>query len=138
VEIERQVARGGLNAAQVKELWDCLFLMPAEVEAFLCFAAENARHGFQFPMLATAAHTGARRGELLAARIDDIDFAGGTMLIREKRRMRGQRSFRRVPISAFLERVLRDWLAKHPGGSSSSRTAWRSRTARSAARRWCR
>lgn len=67
-------------------------------------------------MLLAAAHTGARRGELVAARVEDVDFADGTLLIREKKRMRGQRSFRRVPLSAELEQVLRDWIGQHPGG----------------------
>jgi len=115
-EIERQIARGGLLEAQQKELWDCLYLTLPEVEAFLTFAEANARHGFLYPMLVTVAHTGARRGELMAARIDDVDFDGGTILFREKKRVRGQRSHRRVPLTPDLERVLRDWLARHPGG----------------------
>jgi integrase len=115
-EIQRQVARGGLSEVEQKELWDCLYLTLPQVEEFLDFARANARHGFLYPMVVTAAHTGVRRGELLAARVDDVDFAGGTVVVREKKRVRGQRSFRRVPLSPALERVLRAWVAGHPGG----------------------
>jgi integrase len=67
-------------------------------------------------MLAMAAYTGARRGELIAARIEDVDFQAGTFLIREKKRFKGQHSYRRVPMSEELEKVLRDWVGLHPGG----------------------
>ena len=115
-EVERQLARGGLSEVEQKELWDCLYLTLPQVQEFLDFARANARHGFLYPMVVTAAHTGVRRGELLAARVDDVDFAGGTVVVREKKRVRGQRSFRRVPLSPALERVLRAWVAGHPGG----------------------
>lgn len=115
-EIQRQIGRGGLTEAEQKELWDCLYLTMPEVNEFLAFARENARHDFLYPMLLTAAHTGARRSELLAARVEDVDLAGGTLLIREKKRLKGQRSFRRVPLTDELEKVLRAWLENHPGG----------------------
>jgi integrase len=102
-EIERTIARGGLSEVEQKELWDCLYLTLPKVQELLTFAKAHSRYEFLYPMLFTAAHTGARRGELLAARIGDIDFEGGTVLIREKKRVRGQRSFRRVPLSAALE-----------------------------------
>jgi integrase len=48
--------------------------------------------------------------------VTDVDFAGGTVLLREKKRSRKQRTTRRVPLTRFLARVLKDWLAVHPGG----------------------
>jgi integrase len=69
-------------------------------------------------MFALAAHTGVRRSEMLRAEIKDIDFAGETMLIREKKRSRGERTSRRVPLSGILVQALRDWLNRHPGGQS--------------------
>jgi integrase len=115
-EIERKIRRGGMPDADVKELWDCLFLTLPEVDDFLRFAEATARHEFLYPMCAFAAHTGARRSEMLRVRLDDVDFAGGTVLIRERKRDRSQRTFRRVPLSPLLERILRDWVARHPGG----------------------
>ena len=67
-------------------------------------------------MVCFAAHSGARRSELLRARVADIDFNGKTVLINEKKRVRGKRTTRRVPLSPFLVQVLETWLAEHPGG----------------------
>src|SRR5262249_36840955 len=117
-EIERQIQSGGLDAAQQRELWDCLYLTPPQIEELLAFVQAHAAHGFLSPMFAFAAHTGARRSEMLRALVTDIDFGGETVLIREKKRARGQRTNRRVPLSSFLLQVLRDWLTRHPGGQS--------------------
>jgi len=115
-EIERKVARGGLSEAEVDELWAGLFLTKGELDEFLDFASANAKDAHLFPMLAFAAHTGARRSELLRMRIDDADLEMGTAIIRERKKNRGQRTTRRVPISGFLKTVLQKWLAQHPGG----------------------
>jgi integrase len=117
-EVERQVARGGLSEAEVKSLWDCVFLSLAEVEELLRFVEANGRHDFLYPMFVFAAHTGARRSEMLRARVDDVDFAGGAVLLREKKKARGTRTHRRVPLSPALDRTLRDWVARHPGGQA--------------------
>jgi hypothetical protein len=66
-------------------------------------------------MVFTAAHTGARRSELLASKLCDFDATH--MTIREKKRIKGKRSTRRVPVSAKLRKVLDDWRAIHPGGN---------------------
>src|SRR5205823_4357686 len=72
---------------------------------------------------------------LLRMRIADLDFEGGTVVVRERKRVRGKRSTRRVPLSPFLAGVLRSWLAEHPGGThlfcqaeEVSRSKKRSRT----------
>src|SRR5205823_2183920 len=65
-----------------------------------------------------AAHTGARRSELMRADTADVDLIGETVLIRERKRVRGKRTTRRVPLSPFLHQVLQAWLATHPGGGS--------------------
>src|SRR5262245_45347585 len=67
-------------------------------------------------MVAFAACTGARRSELLRVLIDDADLEGGTALIREKKRVRGKRSTRRVPLSGPLVAIRKDWHSLHPGG----------------------
>jgi integrase len=67
-------------------------------------------------MFAFAAHTGARRSELIRAEVADVDFDAGTVLIREKKRARGQRTTRRVPLSSRLSDALKNWLTIHPGG----------------------
>lgn len=53
---------------------------------------------------------------MLRERIDDVDFEGETVLIREMKREKGRRTTRRAPLSPFLAGVLRQWLTEHPGG----------------------
>jgi integrase len=115
-EIERKIARGGLSKGEVGDLWECLFLTKTELDEFLAFAKAMAGRSHLYPMLVTAAHTGARRSELIRMRIDDLDFAAGMAVIREKKKARGRRTTRRVPISGFLRNVLGDWMQIHPGG----------------------
>src|SRR5881227_3234217 len=50
--------------------------------------------------------------------IADVDFEGGTVVIREKKRSRKQRTTRRVPLTPFLAGVLKEWLSNHPGGTA--------------------
>jgi integrase len=116
VEIERRVSRGGLSPAEVKAMWDCLYLGLGQVAELLAYVKTNAAHGCLYPMCCCAAHTGARRSELIRAQVDDVDLEGGTMLIRERKRNKEQATTRRVPLSPFLAGVLRGWLAVHPGG----------------------
>ncbi len=115
-EIERQIARGGLADAEIRQLWDSLFLTRPEIEQLLQHVHDSQAQPFLYPMACLAAHTGARRSELLRVRVDDVDFTSGTVLLHEKKRARGRRTTRRVPLSAFVQTVLRNWLAVHPGG----------------------
>jgi integrase len=115
-EIERQISRGGLSAIEVRRLWDSLFLTRSEVDDLLTHVRERGLQPFVYPMICLAAHIGARRSELLRIRVDDVDFGSGTVLLQENKRARGQRTNRRVPLSAFVQSVLREWLSVHPGG----------------------
>lgn len=85
-EIERTLARGGLSAVEQRELWDCLFLTSPQVAEVLAIVKAKARHPFFHPLFVFAAHTGARRSEMMRSRIEDFDFEGQTVLIREKKR----------------------------------------------------
>jgi integrase len=116
-EIERKIALGGFTERVQAELWDCLFLTLPEIEELLAFVKENAAHPWVYPAFCFAAHTGARRSEILRIRTFDVDFATENVLLHEKKRSRGQRTTRRVPLSPFLAAVLQEWLAVHPGGS---------------------
>jgi len=115
-EIERKIARGGLSDTEQAELWDCLFLTLPEIKELLEFVRMEARQPFIYPMFVFAAHTGARRSEMMRSEIDDVDLEGKTALIREKKRVRGKLSTRRVPLSPVLVKVMRDWLKNHLGG----------------------
>jgi integrase len=117
-EIERQVAGGGLKSEEIDELWDALYLRPHEIAELLEHVRTHARHGWIYPLVCMAGHTGARRSELIRMLLSDVDFAGGSVLIREKKRLKGRRSTRRAPLTPLLRDALQSWLAVHPGGTS--------------------
>ena len=99
---------------QQHELWECLYLRTNEIDELLRHVRENALHTFHYPMFVAAAHTGARRSELMRSQL--VDIRDDVLIIREKKRRRGQQSTRRVPMSALLKETLRDWKREHPGG----------------------
>lgn len=111
-DFERQVAAGG----DPKALSECLYLDAKEVGQLLAHVKGQAGHPWVYPAFCFVAHTGARRSEVLRVLVTDIDLEGNTVLIREKKRSRGQRTHRRVPLTPFLANVIRDWLRVHPGG----------------------
>src|SRR5206468_2015062 len=111
-EVGRAVA-GGQDPG---ELWECLYLDLPEIAELLAHVKGHASQPFVYPMAAFAAHTGARRSEMLRALVTDVDFDGNTVLVREKKRARDKETFRRVPLTASLATVLKEWLALHPGG----------------------
>ena len=116
-EIERRIAQNNLSEEQETELWSSLFLTTDEIRELLDHIRATARHPFVYPMFVFAAHTGARRSEILRSQWDDIDFTVGNVTIREKKRVRGRLTTRSVPLSPLLRNVLRDWLPRHPDGS---------------------
>ncbi len=111
-EIMRQIAAGG----DPDTLWECLYLQAVEVTELLALVKQKAVHPWIHPLFCFAAHTGARRSELLRALVADVDFAANVVTVREKKRSKGQRTTRRVPLTPFLRSVLEDWLKQHPGG----------------------
>lgn len=115
-EIERRIAKGRPEDRLNAEIWDALFLTRNEVDELLDHVRAEAKHPWIYPMVVFAAHTGARRSEMLRAEIEDVDFEGGTILIREKKRTRGRLTTRRVPLSPHLKNVLKDWLGSGGGG----------------------
>jgi integrase len=115
-EVDWEVARGGLDEREQQDLWDCVFLTLPEIAQLLAHVKRTARQPFIYPMFAFAAHTGARRSEMLRVKLSDIDLDRQTVVLEEKKRVPGEVSSRRVPLSPFLTAELRDWLAVHPGG----------------------
>jgi integrase len=114
-EIERRLTPQ-LTEAERAGLWDCLYLAPADLEELLPFVRQHAAHGWIYPMVCFAAHTGARRSEMLRLLVTDVDLEAEAVLSREKKRSRRQRTTRRVPLTPFLAAVLKGWLQVHPGG----------------------
>jgi integrase len=111
-EIERQIASGG----DEDTFWEALYLTATELAEMLAHVQATAIHPWIYPLLCFAGHTGARRSEIMRALVADVDFTGNAITIREKKRARGERTTRRVPLTSFLKGVLKDWFAIHPGG----------------------
>src|SRR5213083_1170681 len=101
-EIVRRIAAGGAP----HELWECLYLREQEIDKFLDFVQQSKAPVWIYPMCVMAAHTGARRSEMLRAERQDVDFEAGIITIREKKRVRGKVTTRRVPISSRLKEAL--------------------------------
>lgn len=57
-------------------------------------------------MLLFAAHTGARRSEMIRARCEDVNLADGVVTVRKKKRVKGHRTSRRIPLSTELAGAL--------------------------------
>jgi integrase len=99
-----------------------LFLDLHQIDEFLTCGKAHASRPWVYPMCFAAAHTGARPSELARLHIDDIDFQDKTILVHERKRVRGQLTTRRVPLTPVLEQVLLQWIRKdYPGGSSVTR-----------------
>jgi integrase len=131
----RRVERGDLTDAEKCDHWERLYLRINEIDELLQFFRASSAQPWIYPLVCTAAHTGARRSELLRIGIEDVDFVGGIVMIREKKRTRGTRTTRHVTMSPFLQKVLSEWLTVHPGGHSlfcQTVTVVRSKTKRSA------
>ncbi|MEM9410263.1 MAG: tyrosine-type recombinase/integrase [Planctomycetota bacterium] len=116
-EIEQKISRGGLSDDQLDELWESLYLSGNEINEILIVAKQNIRCPFIYPLLVTAAFTGARRSELLRSQIDDFNFENNTVHFREKKKSRSKSvTFRSVPMSETLRDTIKVWLENHPGG----------------------
>lgn len=113
-EIERKVA--GLSALECDDLWDALFLTGSEIDELLRHVRQNARLDWLYPMFVFAAHTGARRSELIRAKVADIDFPGDSVLIWECKKDKSRHTYRRVPLTPLLKVALEEWLPKRPCG----------------------
>jgi integrase len=113
-QIERRAK--GMSEAGAEWLWEALYLTEKEIPKLLAHVKANALHPFIYPAICFVAHTGARRAEMLRARVNDVDFEGGEVTLRDKKGTKGQDTTRSVPLSPTLITALREWLAVHPGG----------------------
>jgi len=118
-EIAARVAKGRLTPAEEADLWDCAFLTLEDIAELLEHVRLNSGQPFIYPMVVFAAHTGARRSEMIRSLLSDIDLQSKSVIIHEKKRVRGKDSTRRVPLSPTLVAVLTDCLSCHPGGLST-------------------
>ncbi|MBL8824597.1 MAG: tyrosine-type recombinase/integrase [Planctomycetia bacterium] len=103
----KEVQRGGD--------WDSLYLTSDEVDELLGYVRATARHPFVFPLICFAAHTGARRAEILRCLKSDVNLEQRIVTLRERKKSHSTRTTRRVPLSPLLADALGKWLDAHPG-----------------------
>lgn len=113
-EIDRQIRRGGLSETEQEAIWDCLYLTPADLENVLKLVKDRSDQPVVYPMVLMAAHTGARRSEILRSQVQDFDLESNLVVIREKKRAKGRRTTRVVPLSPVLAQTIAEWLKTHP------------------------
>src|SRR5262249_36188477 len=113
-EIEAILAAENPDDGRREMLWEALYLTLPEIEEFLLYVRQHATLPWVYSIVAFAAYTGARRSEMLRALATDVDLSGGTVTLREKKRVRGRRSMRTAPLAPKLAEVLREWLAVRP------------------------
>jgi integrase len=113
-EIQAVIKAEKPDAARRESLWEALYLTRSEIESFLEHVRRNASLPWVYPMVTFAAYTGARRSELLRSLVTDVDLDGGTVTIREKKRLKGKRSTRTAPLTPKLGTALRVWMAIRP------------------------
>lgn len=112
-EVQRRAK--GATPAEAADLWECAFLSLSELDELLQLVKQRAGHSCVYPMFVFAAHTGARRSELIRSTLDDLDFDHNLITIHERKKSHDKRTTRRVPMSALLRAVLQDILQRHPG-----------------------
>ena len=99
------------DSHEAKNLWSTVFLNRDEVEELLNHVQSTSNHPFLYPMFVFAAHTGARRSEILRSCPNDF---GDTLTVRERKRKKGRWSTRQVPISSRLRDAINEWLIIRP------------------------
>lgn len=116
-EVQRRAK--GATPAEAADLWECVFLSLSELDELLQLVKHRAGGSCVYPMFVFAAHTGARRSELIRSALDDLDFDHNLITIHERKKSHDKRTTRRVPMSALLRAVLQDMLQRHPGIKST-------------------
>ncbi len=107
-EIERRIKAGSDEA----ELYEALYLDASQIAQVLAHVKSRALPHWVYPMFVMAAHTGARRAELLRAEVGDVNLRDRVVTLRERKKSRGVWTSRRVPLSKTLADALKPLLAE--------------------------
>lgn len=110
------VGRGGLSKTEIRDLWDSLFLSREQIGEVLAHVRGHAPSPWLYPFFVAAAHTGARRSELLRARVEDFDFENRVVTLREKKKSRTRETLRTVDMTPLVEAVMKNYFATTHGG----------------------
>ena len=99
------------------DLWECLYLSPADIASLLSIVRENAKEDFAFLFHAIPAYTGMRRGEVLRLRWIDVDLDEGFVYARSRKQSRSKsETVRRIDLHPELKQELLAWKKKRPKG----------------------
>ena len=111
--------RGGLTKVQLREAWDRVFLDATQVNELLAWVSNHRmRSDWLCPLFLFAAHTGARRSELMRSLVEDFNFTSGLVHIREKKKSKSMHTFRSVDLTPELADAMQCYFQnKHPGGA---------------------
>ncbi len=113
-EAEARIAAGD----DPEKVWDCVYLRPGEIVELLEWVKARPVSPWVYPMFVFAAHTGARRSEIVRVLPSDVDLAGEVVTIREKKRDKTKLTTRRVPLTPFLKEVLAGWMKTRGKGKT--------------------
>lgn len=113
-EAERRIAAGD----DADKVWECVYLRPDEIAELLGWVKSRPVSPWVYPILYFAAHTGARRSEIVRALPSDVDLVNGAVTIREKKRDKSKTTTRRVPLTPFLSEVLAAWMKRRAKGKT--------------------
>jgi integrase len=111
-EAERRIAAGD----DPEKVWNSVYLRPDEVAELLAWVKTRPVSPWVYPIFCFAAHTGARRSEIVRALPSDVDLVNEVITIREKKRDKTRLTIRRIPMTPFLKEVLTDWMQKRAKG----------------------
>jgi integrase len=111
-EAEHRIAAGD----DPDQVWNCVYLRPDEIAELLNWLTARRASPWVYPMLCFAAHTGARRSEIVRVLPSDVDLTNRVVTIREKKRDKSKTTTRRVPLTPLLHGVLSDWMRQRAKG----------------------
>jgi integrase len=112
-EAEARIAAGD----DPERVWDCVYLRPAEISELLDWVKTRPVSSRVYPMLVFAAHTGARRSEIVRALPSDVDLKECVITIRERKRDQRKYTTRRVPMTPVLKEGLAKWMLRREKGA---------------------
>jgi len=113
-EAERRIASGD----DPEKVWEAVYLRPNEVAELLEWVKARPVSPWVYPIFCFAAHTGARRSEIVRALPSDVDLVNSVVTIREKKHDKRKLTTRRVPLTPFLKEVLTGWIASRAKGGT--------------------
>lgn len=109
-EAERLLA--GMEKDDRVRVYESIYLLPGEIDELLKIVDSRRLPPWVYPMFLFAAHTGARKSEMLRAQTTDVNIEKKTIMLREKKRIVGKRSTREVPLTDALLKTLLPFLSR--------------------------